>query len=448
MRWLQSPGIAFLLIIVVTAAQVALTAEEKGNEGRGKQWVRSHPFYISGLTQVDDRYEVDAYRGAGLNTLLAWKPREGLFEKSVSSGMPWHYHIHRDRYGKTPQEIIAHAKAFVEKYPGCTGFMFGDEPDQAAMEQVGAMCAALRGAFPDKLVYSNAFPIGATADRYFGGDAPENYGYSEYFDAFAQQVGGDVVMFDIYPFGDGDGHSGVYFLNLNVVRDTALRHDVPYWTFIQSYQNTGNRRLPSESDLRMQIFTSLAYGFTGISYFTYDVAFERGLVELDATPSPLYAHAAKVNPEVAHLGKALRFFTSTGVGYISGQSVTEEQTLSNPLPPGTRNWKEVEARPGEIQDIRMNYQGEEKDALIGYFKDDADIPYFMIVNLWHGADKSAAACTQTIMLTFAPNVTFLTRLSRETGQPENLPVQAGKLELILPGGTGDLFSLGTGSFPE
>jgi hypothetical protein len=52
------------------------------------------------------------------------------------------------------------------------------------------------------------------------------------------------------------------------------------------------------------------------------------------------------------------------------------------------------------------------------------------------------------MLTFAPNVTFLTRLSRETGQPENLPVQAGKLELILPGGTGDLFSLGTGSFPE
>lgn len=437
-------AVVAVLLTLVTVAQTAPAAADNENEGRGKQWVRSHPFYISGLTQVDTRYEVDAYRGAGLNTLLAWKPREGLFEKSVAGDMPWHYHIHRDRYGTTPEEIVAHARAFVEKYPGCTGLMFGDEPNEAAMDYHGTVLAALREAFPDKLIYSNAFPVGGTDELYFGGDAPDNYGYSEYLDAFAQRIAGDVLMFDIYPFGGGDGHSGSYLINLNVVRETALRHNVPYWAFIQAYQHSGKRRLPSESDLRMQLFSSLAYGFTGFSYFTYDVAFERGLVELDATPSPLYAHAAKVNPEVAHLGKALRFLTSTGVGFIPGRSVIEGETRDNPLSPGTKLWKEIEARPGEIRDIRLEDAGEKKDGLIGYFEDDAGAPYFMVVNLWHGAGKNALDCAQTITITLDPAVKSLTRLSRETGDIEVLPVQGGKLVLELPGGTGDLFALGEG----
>ena len=195
------------------AFEVKPLAAEDRSTGRGRRWVRSHPFYISGLTQVPKRYEVDVYKAAGLNTLLAWKPREGLFEKSAVAGMPWHYHIHRDRYGETPEEGVAHAKSIVAKYAGCTGLLFGDEPNQAAMERYGETCAALRKAFPDM----NAYPIGATADRYFGGKAPPGYGYSEYFDAFTRLVRGDVVMFDVYPFGEGGGHSGGYFLNLEAV---------------------------------------------------------------------------------------------------------------------------------------------------------------------------------------------------------------------------------------
>lgn len=219
---------AVLAIVTVMASWAGAAPAEDQSAGRGKQWIRSHPFYISGLTQVPARYKVDAFKGAGLNTLLAWKPREGLFEKSVQADIPWHYHIHHERYGQTPQQVVAHVKKILAQYPGCTGLMFGDEPSQASMDKFGKTCAALRRAFPEKLIYSNAYPIGATADRYYGGEAPKGYGYSDYFDTFARLVRGDVLMFDIYPFGSGSGHSGSYFQNLDVVRKTGLKHGVPY----------------------------------------------------------------------------------------------------------------------------------------------------------------------------------------------------------------------------
>jgi hypothetical protein len=432
-----------LVILSAIVLQAGGTLAEPEGSGRGRRWVRSHPFYLSGLTQTPERYDVSVYRAAGLNTLLAWKPGEGLFAKSAAVGLPWHYHIYHTRYGETPDEVVAHAREIVEKYPGCTGLMFGDEPSQAAMEKFGETCEALRRAFPDKLIYSNAFPIGATMDRYFGGEPPEGYGYEDYFDAFARLVRGDVLMFDIYPFGAGDGHSGAYFPNLEIVRRTGLKYGVPYWVFVQAYERESTRRLPSESDLRMQLFSSLAYGFTGISYFTYDVAFERGLVELNAEPSPLYEPAARANREVANLGRALRFLTSTGVGYVSGRQENDGQAVENPLPSGTTHWREVKARPPEIRDVGA----EGRDALIGFFEDDDGRRYFMLVNLSHGAGKSAAECAQTVRITFAPEVQAVTRLSRETGRPEELAVRDRTLALKLPGGTGELLRVGMGGFP-
>ena len=39
----------------------------------------------------------------------------------------------------------------------------------------------------------------------------------------------------------------------------------------------------------------LTYGYTGIIYFTYDVAFERGLIDKAGKPTHLYHAAAKAN---------------------------------------------------------------------------------------------------------------------------------------------------------
>ena len=68
--------------IVLAFAVVATAVEDRGSAcaddndiGRGKLWVRSHSFWLSALTQSEPLFNANEYRGAGLNTLLAWDPK-------------------------------------------------------------------------------------------------------------------------------------------------------------------------------------------------------------------------------------------------------------------------------------------------------------------------------------------------------------------------------------
>ena len=62
----------------------------------------------------------------------------------------------------------------------------------------------------------------------------------------------------------------------------------------------------------------------------------------------------------------------------------------------------------------------------------------MVVNLRHGEGKSAAATKATVTLTFRSSVASVHRLSRRTGGVESLPLSGNRLQLDLPGGTGEL----------
>lgn len=135
--------------------------------------------------------------------------------------------------------------------------------------------------------------------------------------------------------------------------------------------------------------------------------------------APLYYHAGRANTEVAHLGRALRFLRSTGIAFVPGSHEQDGRRVRNPR----------------------------RDALLGFFEDDARDDYLMVTNIWHEKDTSAFDAVQTITLTFAPEVRTIARLSRETGRPETLVVPDGKLVLRLPGGTGDLFKLDDDVFP-
>ena len=135
------PRTAFLLIVLVYALTSQFGCAESLSQelGRGKQWVRSHHFYLSGLTQNQKLYQVAQYRGAGLNTLLAWDPWDELFQKSVDAGLSYHYHMHQN-HGETVADYVAHVRKIVEEYPGCTGVLFHDEPQLPVMNKVGEGC--------------------------------------------------------------------------------------------------------------------------------------------------------------------------------------------------------------------------------------------------------------------------------------------------------------------
>jgi hypothetical protein len=404
----------------------------------GQEWVRKHPFTIMALSIIEKSFDGAAYEKANFSTLLAWRPRDTFFEQARQLNMTWHYNV---------SGVKNHPDAFVKErinrlaaYGGHIGWLVWDEPKRTQMSKPAVLMKWLKKQFPHDLVYSNAYPRGVNLDRAYGDpNRPPDWDYREYLRSFITLMDSDVLMFDLYPFRE-DGSTSNYFPCLEDTRAVAQQYDVPYWAFIQSYADERRgSRMPSESDVRMQAFAHLTYGFTGIAYFTYDDAQGPGLVDMKGNPRPIYYDVRRLNLEMANLGQTLRYLTSTDVRYFSADG--------NEKPAGPSSWT-PDAGNGMIRAIRVldKEAARWKDLLIGYFRDDAGAPYLMITNVWHGPKASAADRTISVSVEFSGGLRSISRLSRETGQPERLQLTENTLHLTLPGGTGDLFKCGPGPF--
>ena len=157
--------------------------------------------------------------------------------------------------------------------------------------------------------------------------------------------------------------------------------------------------------------------------------------------NPIFYDVGRLNREVANLGQSLRFMTSTDVRIVPGPG--RDALPQIPV------WEPGAGETPEILDITIKdlESDDWKDLLIGFFTADDGEQYFMITNLWHGMDRSARQRQLSVTLKLAPGVKAVGRLLRETGRPELLAVPNGRLELVLPGGTGELLRLGDAEFP-
>ena len=459
-------------VVALMAVLPAATAAEDEHPHRGHRWVRSHPFTIAGLVRnVPEPFDLEQYLAAGFNSVLAWETSQYDRMLPQVSAAGASYMLNLQKWGdeaanKEGSNMDTMAEGLREldregalrkiadwvANPGCIGLTANDEASKPSyLRYTRRLLKRLRQEFPDALAFCNAHPAGHEAQD--GGYISLHH----YFDEFAAMVDPDIFMTDVYPLGvpgkkgyqGSNGISGNYFELLEAVRKTALEHGMPYWMFIQSFETHGSweRRLPSESDLRVQMFAPLTYGYTGILYFTYDMAYERGLIERTGEPNRLYHAAARANPEVTNLGAAMRFLTSTDVRYVPGTHHHEGAEVANELPGDTKKWESGAGDDARIRSVQVSGSGKGKDGLLGFFRDEEGNEYFMVTNLWHNAEASAEDRTLTITMRFDRKVSRLYRLSRTTGNSETLKLRDGNLEITLPGGTGDLFKYGKQPFP-
>jgi hypothetical protein len=275
----------------------------------------------------------------------------------------------------------------------------------------------------------------------------------EYVDQAITAAQPDAVIHGFYPYVAGDSLLQDYWYrgglsDVALIRDRALFYDVPYFAYVQSFddqQASANppeyrRRMPSESELRAELFTKLSAGVKGFAYFV----FQDGLYEDVALVSPagvthaLYPAARDANREVANLGRVLRHLESTDWRFRSrsGHATPDYMTVWNAN--AGDGLLDVFTISGSVQPF--------KDALIGYFEDELGQDYFMLVNAMHGKTLSAANAAVSFVLTFDASVNELLRINRLTGEPEKLILNNHVLNLTLPGGTGDLFKYNTGDF--
>lgn len=439
--------VSTLVIVTITGTAIADRPADFG-----KRWVRAHPYALTGLLQFGN-FDAEQYRRAISDLAVPWKQEEGLMKSIVASNLPWIGHItaRKGPDDKFEQKIAA----WMADYKGCEGFIFNDEPNLSGMPDTGRLVAWFRKHHPDLVAMSNALPFGDKPWNYAGLPSGGAYDYETYIEDFIRVIKPDIMMVDIYPFQSQGGPANLFLWNLQVVREKSLAAGIPYWLWVQAYI-VKNRRLPSDSDNRMQLFSALTMGFTGLAYFTYDGSFTEGLLIRGEKKSVLFDDAAKANRELRNIAGPIRFLTSTTVRFVKAtngsvvpQGVLAFDKYTHPEPIITNITVEAPTVPPHQPEDEPTYlvDAPYHGGLLGHFRDDDGARYFMLSNLLHSLTARAEEREMTFVIHFDPTVKRVQRVRRSDGEVEQLDVDPENgLTITLPGGTGDLFRISPGPF--
>lgn len=435
---------ASLLHGIMTFSAVA---EDGSRDGFGKQWVRSHPLSVSASNASPGQWVnsggLQTYLNANMTDVWApgYDPSFSIGE-AASAGAPLHVYLP----AHIPLQNVISMYNQVKSLANPTAWMIGDEPSQTHFQQYGAVADYLLQNDPAALRYVNALSSDADSTLLWGDNTNPSYTHSQYLQDIITTVKPDVLMYDVYPFRNGGiTFESQLFGDMLQVRSVALSHGIPYWAWIQGFADDA-RRLPSESDLRMQLFSHLAAGYTGFSYWSYSIYGEyqtSGLLDGNSQPSSAYYAAADANAEAQNLGLALRYLTSTDVRFIPGQT----GGVSNTPLGGLTNWA-----PGAGGDSHLlsagiiGSDGAVQNGLIGFFTDDDGQIAFMLSNLNHGENLSSADTALTFTQVFDSSITELLMIDRLTGLQQVVALDNHTLTVTLPGGTGNLYKYNTGNF--
>ncbi|HWB54543.1 MAG TPA: hypothetical protein VG722_10135 [Tepidisphaeraceae bacterium] len=411
-----------LLLMVVLPTLVATETgfSQSGSAGFGIQWVRSNPFTTFAWT-IGNTFNISLYDGEYFSNYFDDSSNGSQYATPFIAG------------SDVSESLTTIDTRLSQSYISIN--FIDDEPTLSQIPQVASDAAQTRTIRPDLPVLVNAL----------GGSGSS---YTQYLNNLVSQVKPDILSFDNYPWQAGNvGYNTTYFSNLMAVRSVSLAADIPFFDWVQSYGG-GNQATPSESELRMNAFSSLTVGSKGLGFFSFGVfppSITQSLIKQDgpySSPDTLYPVAADINSQVAKIGQALRYLTSTGVGYIDGNA-------QSTVPSGLSVW--TQGRGGDPHLINVSSDNgvsgnSKQDGLLGFFTDDAGQNYFMLTNLYTGPNATSAQTNSTFQLTFDSSVNSILELDSVTGLPDVVSLSNHVLTITLGGGQGELFKYNTGTF--
>jgi hypothetical protein len=233
----------------------------------------------------------------------------------------------------------------IKGYSSLEGYFIIDEPIASRFNDYIELSAYMQKKDPGKLLYFNLLSNFAVKDltgisprfsqknmsypSQLHGISPNNkevVAYLAYLRQFVSTFKPNLISYDHYPFYEKkEGQE--YFLNMALIAHVAKETKKPFLNIIQAAKFSKTWRLPTDQEMRFQVYTTLAYGGRGLSYFYYwsteprDAAYREGLY-LDGKPSSLSKTIATINAEIKNLSPTLMSLTSQGVYH------------TNPLPIG------------------------------------------------------------------------------------------------------------------
>lgn len=222
-----------------------------------------------------------------------------------TSGYDWH--------GVDAEKARAQVAELAEQvrgHPAVLGYYLRDEPPTDYFPGLATVSKAVQEKHPGAWPYINLYPNYATPAQL---GAPD---YESYLRKFVEVCKPPILSYDHYALLEGGSLRDGYFANLEAVRRVALDNKLPFWNIVQANAHF-NYREPSAADLRFEVYTSLAYGARGITYFTYFAPpvgnFRAAPVDQFGNETESWSWMQNVNLQVAKLGPTLLKLTSDRV---------------------------------------------------------------------------------------------------------------------------------------
>lgn len=213
------------------------------------------------------------------------------------------------------------------KHPALFGYHLVDEPDAGTFKELGEWVRRIQTVDKQHPCYINLLPNWAPSGAFGTGT------YNEHVDLFIKEVPVPFLSFDHYPLTVGaDGRRQLgqsWYQNLETMAAASQKAGISFWAFALATAHA-SYPAPTVGEIKLQMYSNLAYGAQGLQYFTYwtpeqgrDQDFHQGPIGLDGKRTEVYDRIKSVNGEIQNyagvfLGAKLVSVAHTGKQRPSG----------------------------------------------------------------------------------------------------------------------------------
>ncbi|MFH1614533.1 MAG: glycoside hydrolase domain-containing protein [Planctomycetota bacterium] len=405
------------------------------NQNLYQRWQADKPFVIAALCYFPVSYkDTGTLTSSGLNIVVPRYAKDVPVKKLAENKVPWMV-FYNDWQSL---DMVKKDFTIYGKDSGLVGCLITDEPNHMQLAETREKIDYVKLNYPGKLVVLPLFKD-APAKYLWGDDSNPDYTWQQYLDDFIDTKA-DVLMFNAYPCRSRGERfrPDSWFESISEFSHKCRQAGKSYWNWIQAFSledKTHDYRLPSESELRLLVYGTLAFGYNGIVYYTYDqLPAENGhgpsFIDANGVRNePFFGYVSKLNVEIANLGCTLLNLKNTRV-YFQADNI----------PKSCQAYSDAEFKPFELDDKGGRF-------IVSFFEDGEGNIYVMIVNYDTEAEGSASELKHAFSLLFDPAVSKIQEITRTTGQAITHALVydktsgKNKLDSSLPRGTGVLYKL-------
>ncbi len=223
-------------------------------------------------------------------------------------------------------------------FPSLYSYSIIDEPCEEKFPLLGKIVELFKKYDPAHICYINLLPIYCINHGNFNS-------YCEYLRRYTDITKAEKISYDLYHFCtdtvpekfvsitdaktactyteqihrfDKDG----FFNNLEAARKIGLEKNIPYMQIILLTEH-GNYRYLLPEEIRFEVYQTLVYGCSTISYFTYWTPqdepvwhFRNGIISADGIKTQHYYDVQAINSEILPIGECIANTVSEAVFHV------------------------------------------------------------------------------------------------------------------------------------